>query len=206
MAWSAYPATANNGIAVDSASATGSVVISNLQVEPGSVSTTFVPTSSVAVTITDYTVSGTTITCAVAPVAGAGMQTSYTYVGGLPVGGSLAWSGSGQSNPTADPTKGYRPEIWAIEQKKADEYPVITFELSASSDAQGQHIPASPMQATICRWTVGDEAVCPYAGAAVGPCGHVCNHTLTDCKANYTVAGIPGALPARMFPGMQVLR
>ena len=96
-------------------------------------------------------------------------------------------------NATADPLEILSSEVWLIEQKKSDTREAIEFELVAASDAQGHRIPASPMQATICAWTIGDEAVCPYVGT--------CVKTLDACKANH---GAGNPLPARIFPGMKI--
>lgn len=56
--------------------------------------TRFIPTTTVAVTVTDYSVSGSTVTFAVNPLTGAVIEADYSYVGGLGVGYSLTWTGA----------------------------------------------------------------------------------------------------------------
>lgn len=56
--------------------------------------TPFIPTTSTAVTVTDYSVSSFTVTFATNPLAGAVIEADYTYVGGLGVGNTLSWGGT----------------------------------------------------------------------------------------------------------------
>lgn len=69
----------------------------------------------------------------------------------------------GGVNPTADPTAGLRDDVYRIERKVAETKDVVEFELSASSDMQGQLLPKRTIQATVCAWTYkGTE--CGYTG------------------------------------------
>jgi hypothetical protein len=49
------------------------------QVEPGSVPTSYIPTTATAVTVTDYALSGNTVTLAVAPLTGAALTWSGSF-------------------------------------------------------------------------------------------------------------------------------
>jgi lambda family phage minor tail protein L len=98
-------------------------------------------------------------------------------------------------NPTADPDEILNSEVWAIEQKKSDVPEYLDFELIATSDAEGHRVPAGNMFASICDWTLGDEAVCPFVGECAAK-------TLTACESFH---GVGNPLPARMFPGMRVI-
>lgn len=64
------------------------------QLELGVTPTATIPTAASAVTVTDYSVSGSTITFATNPLSGAVIEADYTYTGGLGVGNTLSWGGT----------------------------------------------------------------------------------------------------------------
>ncbi len=73
-----------------------SVRLSRPQVEPGSAATSYIPTTTAAVTVTDWSQSASNVVFASNPLAGAVIEADYSYVGGLGVGNTLTWSGTFQ--------------------------------------------------------------------------------------------------------------
>ena len=57
--------------------------------------TSYIPNpGGTPVTVTDYSLSGSTVTFAVNPLAGAVIEADYTYLGGLAIGAVLTWTGA----------------------------------------------------------------------------------------------------------------
>lgn len=66
------------------------------QLERSTTATSYIPTTTAAVTVTDWSQSASNVVFASNPVAGAVIEADYTYVGGLAKGATLQWSGSFQ--------------------------------------------------------------------------------------------------------------
>lgn len=54
----------------------------------------YIPTTTAAVTVTDWSQSASNVIFASNPLAGAVIEADYSYVGGLGVGNTLTWTGS----------------------------------------------------------------------------------------------------------------
>jgi hypothetical protein len=70
------------------------VYAGEVQVEIGVLATSFIYTTTAAVTVTDISISGSTVTFTTAPATGATLTWDGYYTGGLAVGSTLQWSGT----------------------------------------------------------------------------------------------------------------
>ena len=127
------------------------VALFDAQLEPGSVATSRILTTTAPVTVTDYVLGATgEVALASAPVEGA----------------VLEWTGTGKSagNPTADPTAEMVAEIWRVEQKSNEQPGLqVEFTLASPLDFGGQQLPARQI-VNICQWKYRD-ANCGYTGS-----------------------------------------
>lgn len=64
------------------------------QFEAGTAPTSYIPTTTAAVTVTDWSQSGSNVVFASNPLAGSLIEADYTYTGGLGVGNTVTWTGS----------------------------------------------------------------------------------------------------------------
>ncbi len=69
------------------------ILIWHPQNEVGGAGTSDIPTTTVAVTVTDWSQVASNVVFASNPLAGALIEADYTYVGGLAVGNVLSWTG-----------------------------------------------------------------------------------------------------------------
>lgn len=87
-------------------------VVGEFQLEAGSLATSRIRTSGAAVTVTDYTLVGATFTPAGgAPPTGTTFQWSGTYLGGLALGSTLSWSGSGSLSQVYAPDADWTSQL-----------------------------------------------------------------------------------------------
>lgn len=80
--------------------------------EVGSYPTPYIPTTTAAVTRTDYTLAGATVTFAVAPVSGATVSWSGLVNGAPPVGTAFTWTGTYTRKYVADAFTEPRPDTY----------------------------------------------------------------------------------------------
>jgi len=116
---------------------------------------------------------------------------------------SLQWSGTGQSNPNADPTAGFLTDQWIIEQKIAQLPQSFTFELVAACDAQGLTLPARQINTSTCMHGYKNDdglGLCPYSGA-ISSCDRGL-YSANGCAVHFPTAG--AMLPFGGFPGTRI--
>lgn len=101
------------------------------------------------------------------------------------------------NQPTADPTQEFRPEIWLIEARTAEDKTVVEFELQSALNFEGMQLPNSEINATMCRWLVVGGyrgAYCNYTGSAmfdrdgnptIDPAQDRCGGRVSDCKKRF---------------------
>lgn len=101
-------------------------------------------------------------------------------------------------NPNANPTANFPIDVWVIEQKTAETYESIIFEMVAATDAQGITLPSRLIQNNNCpsAYMNGDgTGMCPYSGSNPS-----CDHSLSNplvggvsggCQAHFSVTTTP---------------
>lgn len=121
----------------------------------------------------------------------------------------------GGSNPTADPTQEFPPDIWLIERKASEDNEQVQFELSSPLNFDGMTLPGRPIVADVCPWLSigGYRGVnCGYTGGPVAdindqptadPSKDACSGTLAACKMRF---GASSPLPYGGFPAAGLLR
>lgn len=117
----------------------------------------------------------------------------------------------GGTNPSADSTQEFPPEVWFIDRKSVETKMMVEFELAASWDVQGVLLPRRQAIANTCGWRYR-SADCGYAGGPVAdnndsPTGDiskdVCGKRLTSCKLRF---GEFAVLPFGAFPAVGLIR
>ena len=115
-------------------------------------------------------------------------------------------------NPTADPTKEYRPELWFIERKADETSEFVAFELSSALDFNGVNLPRRQIIANQCPWPKYRGPGCGYTGPPVAdeldqptddPLLDNCGKRLQSCKLRLWPDGV---LNFGGFPAADLLR
>lgn len=115
------------------------------------------------------------------------------------------------TNPTADPTAEFAPDIFFIDRKASETRDMVEFELAAAFDLSGVQLPRRQIIQNVCVWKYrGTE--CGYTGTlyfnaadapVVSSTADVCGKRLTSCKARF---GQNAELPFGSFPSAGLVK
>lgn len=98
-------------------------------------------------------------------------------------------------NANANPSANFPIDVWVIEQKTAETYDTLVFEMVAASDAQGIVLPSRLIQNNNCPSSYKNadgSGMCPYTGP-LSTCDHGLS-TPNGCKVHFSVATTPGGI------------
>jgi len=122
----------------------------------------------------------------------------------------------GGTNPTADPTQEFTPEIWFVERKANETSTAVQFELSSALNFQGVMLPRRQIVANVCPWlAIGGYRgpYCGYTGPAVAKADDTpttdmaedkCGGRVSSCKLRF--GNDPAGLAFGSFPAAGLLR
>lgn len=129
---------------------------------------------------------------------------------------------TGLTNPSADGTAMYIPEIWYVEQKEGSNKEAVRWRLRSILDLNGKMVPGRLVLKDVCmrqyryydatlgHFVYSPVNACPYAGSAyfkrdgtstTDPTLDECTKDYKGCKLRYPVE----ALPTWAFPGVSKL-
>lgn len=118
---------------------------------------------------------------------------------------------------TPDPSAHFGMDVYTVERKSSQNKVYIEWELSASIDQQGRHLPNRSILRNTCThryryYDGGDfdytDVSCPYTGTSyfnengvpvTNPADDECGRRNSDCRLRFGESGI---LPTRAFPGV----
>lgn len=119
--------------------------------------------------------------------------------------------------PNADPSAGWKPDIYYVNRKSHHDNEYVEWELAMASDQEGIMLPRAQALRDNCSWIYRawtgsgfdySKVQCPYTGGAMftqagqatgDPTKDICGRKLSDCELRF---GSGNVLPFSGFPGM----
>lgn len=153
----------------------------------------------------------------------AGLLEAYSDLIGAKISRYRTFAKHLDTGTEPDRRKHYRPDVYTINRKVAQNKLFVELELSVAIDQQGLVLPARPLLRDYCAWQyrrwsaqIGDfsytNVECPYTGGTffdhndnlvTDPALDRCSKRLTGCRARF---GAGNPLPTAAFPGVALWR